>query len=271
MPRQSNHRSRRFKKPVKKLRFKRRFNAKRKSFKRGRSVRMGPKQNHATLVEAFQSGVDIAAVKTQVVPGTQMNFGLFSSPVGSTTTSMPWVKAQNDVGVNILGSFPRVAAEMQNWRYWRVTEVEWKYYPQYNTYQSGGGAPAANTIPRMFKYMDRSGLFAYTTVQEIQDAGVRGSNFIGRPVVIKYVPSTVANMQVGGGPAVPNLSTPNIQIHKSKYWFPTDDGTGVPPNIPFLGHQVIFQQDDFATGEPQIKWDVTIKVEFKIPSIPSTL
>lgn len=173
----------------------------------------------------------------------------------------------------VLNDTTRALALAKSFQWYRMTAVEWKYKPLYNTFQDQNGTATVSTPskPQFYMIMNRNGAFQATTLANLEQQGARARDF-ARDLVVKYKPNTVIQTSISGVNGTPlQANVPELQWNA---WLPTTPiGGASPPSdpslVPYYGHQFYILQDKVSISvDPVIaKLELTITFEFKNPGI----
>jgi len=197
-----------------------------------------------------------------------------------------------------INQFERARTLATNFRWYKPTYVTWTIEPQFNTFQSGINA---NSVPYMYKIMNRSQDPSFMTLSDILSQGAKPMKLISQKK-ISYRPNwcspglIVQNVvaQQGFGGALNNVYinglTPQYGWLQAPNLLPTGtSGSGQPlvpgtisslqpgdpratgpalnlaANTVFNGHQVYIEQQTAPQSTPVYKVSCTVSWSFKDP------
>lgn len=168
----------------------------------------------------------------------------------------------------------RVRAVCEQFALYRISKVEFKYKPYYDTFTPGqlttGNSPAniLTTVPRLYWKMNRfADAPAQWAVQDLKDMGAKPIRFDEKTVTIAYKPNILLANESGGSVSGSVKMTP---------WLNTDDGsetsTFAPSTTEHYGHFFYIEADaQNGQTDPGVgSLDVTIYYEFKNPRVEWT-
>jgi len=177
------------------------------------------------------------------------------------------VNVQSNESVQ-LSFFPRLLAIAKEYRYYRITKVQYRYQPTWNLASFGD---TAQGIPNMYHLMDRSGLFNISTLPQMEAMGTRARKF-KNDVNITYKPNIVQLSQFGISTDDPDLLSLNFGAPTFNQWLPTRtpaNSTSVDPDawsrVQYYGHTTWFQLDATMAPSNLGRCTLTAWVEFKDP------
>jgi hypothetical protein len=244
---------------------------KRVSMKRGRTTRrVGRKRpvNMAHVTETLDLGeIPVNTLMNHFVAGRNASLAVNLTAPGPI----------------ILTDFERFNSHAQQYRYFRINKVTYRYIPNANLYTSGA-ASTTNAMPIRYTHIDRSGLFAYQSLADMQDAGIKGHPWT-KVFAMTYKPSGIrpgatfltegSSGQVGIGTVLspagtaPGLSDLQWEPDFSKWYVTQNQAKNNQfPNVGLYGHQMYFNMDATpVVGTHWGRWEVTINASFKEPSV----
>lgn len=169
----------------------------------------------------------------------------------------------NDVN---LSQFDRLTLLGRCYQYFRITKIEMKFKPFYDTFAQAGAA----SVPNLYYVISKSDTLDIGTFNQMQDAGAKARRFDDRNVVVSWKPAVaqgVISEQTATG-IVP--TTVAWSSYRTSPWLSTDaspsDGTVAwnPSTVPHKGILYGVQQDvTAAAGSYGI--ELTVHAQFKKP------
>jgi len=178
--------------------------------------------------------------------------------------------------------FQRIRALAVHFKYYRITEVVWRYVPLYNVFQTDA-ASTTPSIPTFQRVMNRSGDLTVWTPAQYENIGAVNQNF-NKTIILKYKPNLVQVLL--GGPQVASPTAVNYQIGTRpifNQWIATNTfniDANEPvgnftrtnyPNVSYQGHSILFSRLIGGAGptdhSPIGNYEVTVRCEFKDPHV----
>jgi len=243
-------------------RFLRRRNRPRRRFNRK------PRLNYASNTMRIKNIASIVEVSAQfpILANTDYNFS--TAPMAATGTQ-----------------FQRIRALALHFKYYRITEVIWRFVPLYNVFQSDA-ASNAPSLPTYQRVMNRSGDLTVWGQAQYENQGATNIEF-KKTIIIRYKPNLVQVLL--GGPQVASPAAVNYQIGTRpifNQWIATNtfqlDANepvgGITrtnyPVVTYQGHSMLFSRLVGGAGptdhSPIGNYEVSVRCEFKDPhTIPA--
>jgi len=171
-------------------------------------------------------------------------------------------------GIATLQDFERSAALAPSFQWYRITNLVYKYTPKFNNYTDPATGGVSPTMPQFWRIMNRNGSFSATNTAQLAIQGAKPIPFT-KALVVKYKPNTLITTAIAGNDGTSVMSSSELEWDK---WIPTANvsgGTMSWPNVPYYGHQYVFQQDVLNTAEDAgyiFDVEITATIEFKDPS-----
>lgn len=141
-----------------------------------------------------------------------------------------------------LAQFDRLSAIARCYQYYRITKIEMKFKPYWDTFISTGGAGSTGSVPYLHWLVDTGEVLLPTAgavgFNQIRDAGAKPIRFDEKTVTIGWRPR-VPQVTLADSSALPALSY--AMATKLSPWLPTNnaanqDPTGwVPSTVPHKG------------------------------------
>lgn len=186
------------------------------------------------------------------------------APTGSFATrvetiSLP-VTAGNviDYGVS-LATLPVNQKLASFYQYYRITSIQMRFKPNFDTYVSGG-ASGTGVLPYLYFLYDKSGSLGILNANQFEQCGAKPIRMDDKTILRKWKPSVRISSQALVDP---------IPMFKSTPWIPTHLGTGVLNDaIQHLG-AVFYVSKSNPTDGQVYDVDVTVTVQYRKPFIES--
>jgi len=162
----------------------------------------------------------------------------------------------NDIRINAqFVVAPQLAALYQHYR---ITDVQWRLKPNFDTYV-GSGSAGTGIMPYLYFLYDKSGSLGLLDANNFEQCGAKPVRVDEKTIIRKWKPTVLVS---GDNAAVP--------MFKQSPWMPTWDPTGTTMNAPnHLG--AVWYVSKSAFGDAQIyDIDVTVTFQFKKPLVKPT-
>lgn len=162
----------------------------------------------------------------------------------------------NDIRIN--GQFtvaPKLAALYQ---YYRITSVQWRLKPNFDTY-IGQGPANSGQIPYLYFLYDKAGSLGLLTAPQFEQCGAKPVRVDDKTIVRRWKPS----VRIGD----PNSAVP---MFKQSPWMPTYQTDGVTPNAPNHLGAVWFVEKSNSVDAQTYDIDVTVTFQFKKPLVTTS-
>lgn len=159
----------------------------------------------------------------------------------------------NDIRLN--AQFTVAPQLAQFYQYYRITSVQWRLKPNFDTYVSGGSA-GTGILPYLYFLYDKSGSLGLLNANQFEQCGAKPVRVDDKTIVRKWKPT----VRIGD----PNSSVP---MFKESPWMPTYQTDGVTPNAPnHLGAVWFVTKSNFNDAQVY-DIDVTVTFQFKKPLV----
>jgi len=160
----------------------------------------------------------------------------------------------------------------QEFQFYRITAVEWKYKPYFNTFQDSIGGSASNpSMPQFYMIMSRNGVFPAYDLLSIKSEGARARQF-NKDLVVKYKPNTTYQTAISGTDGTSVAIAPAIAMNR---WLPCNQALAISATsnwsqIPYYGHQFYIDQavPTQAANATIGTLELSLVIEFKNPGLP---
>lgn len=207
-------------------------------------------------IKNIASIVEVSA-QFPVLANTDYNFSV--SPLAATGTQ-----------------FQRIRALATQFKYYRVTEVVWRYVPLYNTYNVDA-ASTLPSIPTFQRVMNRSGDLTIWTQAQYENQGAVNVEF-KKTLTVRYKPNLVQSLVFGPtglGAIFQQLGTRpifNQWLATNIFTIDANAAPGTAQNVPavvYQGHSMLFSRLVGGAGpsdhSPIGNYEVSVRCEFKDP------
>lgn len=153
-----------------------------------------------------------------------------------------------------LSQFGTLVKLAEFYQYYRITSVQIRIKPNYDTFSSGGTA----SLPYLYFMTDKAGSLGNTTVNGLKSLGCKPIRVDDKIILRKYKPSV--RLDSGG----------QIGMFRSTPWIPTyeDDGITLNDIVEHLGCVWFITKTDNADAQ-KYNIDVTITAQYRKPLIPA--
>lgn len=170
-----------------------------------------------------------------------------------------------------LGQFDRLSAIARCYQYYRITKVEMKFKPYWDTFISNAGPSATGSVPYLHWLIDTGEVLLPTGgplgFNQIRDAGAKPIRFDDKTITVRWRPR-VPQVTLGDSGALPALSY--AMASKLSPWLPTNnaanqDPTGwVPSTVP---HKGLYYGVEQASPNFNVFYgvEITVYAQFKKP------
>jgi len=166
-----------------------------------------------------------------------------------------------------LSAYDRLSAIAANYQYFKITKVEYKFKPQYDTFTSAFGQ---NTVPYLYWLIDKGETLnpQINDFTALRDAGAKPIRFDDKTLTVSWAPAVLNYAQqfdsLGNQTGQPNQ-------YRISPWLTTNENAGdfsttwKPSRIAHKG--LLYGVEQFVTGgvEFQYKCDITVHMRFKKP------
>lgn len=147
----------------------------------------------------------------------------------------------------------RAQAIAKEYQHYRITGVEMRFKPQYDTFQ----AQLANTIPSLYWCLDKAGVLGSPTAPQFEQLGVRQVRLDDRIIVRKFKPGIVQA----------DATTSLVSGMKTSAWIPIVDTATGALNTP-AHHGCAFLITKMSPGDVLgYDVDVVVHIQFKRPYV----
>jgi len=167
----------------------------------------------------------------------------------------------------MLASYDRLVNIAQAYQFFKITKIEYKFKPQYDTFTSTYGQ---NTVPYLYWLIDKGEVVnpTGTGFDALRDAGAKPIRFDDKTITVRWAPA-VANYAQQFDPLGAQSGQPNQ--YRISPWLTTNENAGdfgtlwKPSRIAHKG--LLYGVEQFVTGgvEFQYKCDITVHMRFKKP------
>lgn len=209
---------------------------KRKSGYKRRSYRMGRR----TIMPRAPTGSFASRAETYSIPATA---GV--------------VYDLNDLRINAqFTAAPQLAALYQ---YYRITSVQWRLKPNFDTYVAPGVVAGNPQLPYLYFLYDKAGSLGALNSAQFEACGAKPVRVDDKTILRKWKPTVRLN---DAQSAVP--------MFKASPWMPTYQTDGITPNAPnHLG--AVWYVSKMSNTDAQVyDIDVTVTFQFKKPLVPAS-
>jgi len=160
----------------------------------------------------------------------------------------------NDIRVNAQFT---VAPQLANlYQYYRITSVQWRLKPNFDTFVAPGAAGNNPTLPYLYFLYDKSGSLGLLNSTQFEECGAKPVRVDDRTVVRRWRPC----VRIGDvNQAVP--------MFKTSPWMPTHSTDGVTINAPDHMGAVWYVSKMNNTDAQTYDIDVTVTFQFKKPLV----
>jgi len=170
-----------------------------------------------------------------------------------------------------LADTTRALAMAANFQWYRITAVEWKYKPLFNTFQDSISTTVSSpSKPEFYSIMNRNGNFPANTLLELKEQGAIARSF-ARNLNIKYKPNTLLLASIAN---TDGTTVANANELKFNAWLPCSQTVAISPSsdwtaIPYYGHQFYIDQEiPTQAANPEIaSLEARVVIEFKGPQV----
>lgn len=167
-----------------------------------------------------------------------------------------------------LSDFDRLSMIARAYQYFRITHVEVKFRPFFDTYSSTGAA-GAQTVPYLYWLINKSQNNRLASFNALQDAGAKPIRFDDKTITVRWKPAVLQYIRdVNTEPA----NIPNWTMSKVSPWLATSQVAGDSPStqtfVPnSVEHTGILYGVNTTTGLAAAAYGITISVhcQFKKP------
>jgi len=160
----------------------------------------------------------------------------------------------NDIRLNAQFT---VAPQLANlYQYYRITQVEMRIKPNFDTYATGGGL--TGSLPYLYFLYDKSGsLGLLTSIDQFEQCGAKGIRVDDKTIVRSWKPSVRI-----GDPAQ------SVPMFKLSPWMPTHTTDGSTINAPdHLGAVWVITNPGGASPPQVYNVEVRVTFQFKKPLV----
>lgn len=162
----------------------------------------------------------------------------------------------NDIRINAQFSVaPQLASLYQ---YYRITSVQWRLKPNFDTFVAPGVGPAPQ-LPYLYFLYDKAGALGTLNSTQFEACGAKPTRVDDKTVVRRWKPT----VRIGD----PNQAVP---MFKQSPWMPTYQTDGITPNAPnHLG--AVWYVSKMNNVDAQVyDIDVTVTFQFKKPLVTTS-
>lgn len=167
-----------------------------------------------------------------------------------------------------LSDFDRLSLIAQAYQYFRITHVEMKFRPFYDTF-ANSGVPTDQTVPYLYWLINKAQNNTLASFNALQDAGAKPIRFDEKTITVRWKPAVLQYVRdVSTAPA----NIPNFTMSRTSPWLATAQAAGdTPPvqtwNANRVEHTGILYGVNTTTGLPAVPYGVSIIVhaQFKKP------
>lgn len=166
-----------------------------------------------------------------------------------------------------LSAFDRLVLIAQAYQYYRITKIEMKFKPFYDTYAGPlDSAPATSTVPYFHWLINRGDNVDINSFNALRDAGAKPIRFDDKTITVSWKPSVLNYVRdMTGGTAQPVFNMGRISP-----WLATNQNAGLNSSawkaseIEHIG--ILYGVEaDYAPQQLYYGTEVTVHVEFKKP------
>jgi len=164
-----------------------------------------------------------------------------------------------------LAQFDRLSVIASAYQYFRITHVEYKLTPYFDTFKPG----EVSTVPYLYWLINKGDAINTGSFNALRDAGAKPIRFDGRTITIRWKPAVLQMLRdVVGGPTV----VQNYSMGKVSPWLTTNNFSGsAPPSTSFIPNQVehtgILYGVQGGAGSTPVAYgaSITVHVQYKKP------
>lgn len=159
----------------------------------------------------------------------------------------------NDIRINAQFTVaPKLAALYQ---YYRITSVQWRLKPNFDTY-IGQGSSGTGQMPYLYFLYDKAGSLGTLTAPQFEQCGAKPIRVDDKTITRKWRPS----VRIGD----PNAAVP---MFKTSPWMPTFQMDGLTMNAPDHMGAVWFVEKSNTNDAQTYDIDVTVTFQFRKPLV----
>lgn len=151
-----------------------------------------------------------------------------------------------------LNDLPISRALAQYYQYYRITSVEMRFKPNYDTFQ----AQQSNLIPYLYFQYDKSGSLGGLNATQFEEIGTKAIRFDDKTIIRKWRPSVATNTELGA------------TQFKVSPWIPTHEPV-TPASLNIIDHLgAVFYISKMSPGDVLgYDIDVIVNVQFRKPLV----
>jgi len=159
----------------------------------------------------------------------------------------------NDIRINAQFT---VAPQLANlYQYYRITSVQWRLKPNFDTFVSPGVGPAPQ-LPYLYFLYDKSGSLGLLNANQFEECGAKPIRVDDRTILRKWRPTVRLSD-----------ATAAVPMFKQSPWMPTHQADGITMNAPnHLGAVWYVSKTNNVDGQVY-DIDVTVTFQFKKPLV----
>jgi len=168
-----------------------------------------------------------------------------------------------------LSQFDRLSQIARAYQYFRITHVEMKFRPYFDTF-ANDGTPGGQVVPYLYWLINKSQNNNIASFNALQDAGAKPIRFDERTITVRWKPAVLQYLRDKD----PNTGTavPNFTLSRVSPWLATSQNAGTLPSVNTwapneVEHTGILYGGNTTLGVPPAPYGTTIIVhaQFKKP------
>jgi len=160
----------------------------------------------------------------------------------------------NSLNINDFVVCPQIA---EFYQYYRITSVQLRFKPSFDTYVAGGSA-GTGVLPYLYFLYDKSGSIGLPTVPQFLEMGAKPTRFDDKTIIRKWKPS----VRSASADAIALTSQ-----FKTSPWIPTYSDNGLVLNdVPHLGACWVITKSS-PSDASKYDVDITITMQFRKPRV----
>lgn len=159
----------------------------------------------------------------------------------------------NDIRINAQFNVAPILANL--YQYYRITSVEMRIKPNFDTYVAGGSA-GTGAMPYLYFLYDKSGSLGQINAAQFEECGAKPVRVDDKTILRKWKPC----VRIGDV----NQSVP---MFKTSPWMPTHSTDGVTVNAPNHMGAVWYISKSSLSDAQIYDIDVTVTFQFKKPLV----
>jgi len=155
-----------------------------------------------------------------------------------------------------LANLPVCQQMAQFYQYYRITSVQMRFKPAYDTFVAPGVTSGNPQLPYLYFLYDKSGSLGLLNSTQFEEAGAKPIRFDDKTIIRKWRPSVVTTS-----------SDLSVTQFKTSPWLPTHENSGLNLNNVLHTGAVWYISKMNATDALAYDIDITVTVQFRKPLV----